>query len=305
MVNFPNKSRVCFIGDSLVASNMHLSRIVDYYCKHFPENEIEFFNCGTSGGNYRSPINFFYDDVLSHNPTHAVVAFGINDSSRTFLADPRSEKRSEILHNAYENYMKNLAECCELLRKHNIEVILCTPAPYDEYSPKNSDAFKGGYALMLGYSEFVRKYASENNIPVCDYNAYLSKKLETDEKAIYSDDRVHPNEYGYYLLANCFIEFMGHTPDEEAPIPDYLAEWHKTVRRLRVIFGTEHMIIKNYSMPYEEKMKNMQDKIAKSDWGAPVFEGFIRGFVAEKPNQEKLYKEIDDLYKMDIIHHYK
>ena len=58
-------------------------------------------------------------------------------------------------------------------------------------------------------------------------------------------------------------------------------------------------------MPYEEKMKNMQDKIAKSDWGAPVFEGFIKGFVAEKPNQEKLYKEIDDLYKRDIIHHYK
>ena len=304
MYRFKDGDRVCFVGDSLVAHNKTLPYIIDNYRRAFPEEDIRFFNCGTSGGTYRSAINFFKDDIASHKPTHAVIAYGINDSLRTLLADERTAERSKRLHEAYENYKKNLDECCNLMLANGIKIILCTPAPYDEYSEGPTKAFRGGFALMQGYSEFVRKYAAEKGFELCDYNKYISLELETDTESIYNDDRVHPNLHGYYLMARGFLDFQGITAIEEAEIPDYLSAWSDTVRRLRVIFGTEHMIIKNYALPYEEKMQMMQKRIDTNNWGQPVFEGFIRGFVKEKPNQEALYKEIDELYEKDVAKHY-
>ena len=162
MMRFPDGSKICFIGDSLTAHNEILSRIVDKYNKSFPGENIEFFNCGTSGGTIGSALNFFYDDVLSHNPTHAVIAFGINDSERWHLESPRSESRLTLLKKAFEKYKDNLIKYCDMLNSHGIKIILCTPAPYDEYSNHAKEALKGGYSLMLGYSEFIRSYAKEN-----------------------------------------------------------------------------------------------------------------------------------------------
>jgi len=64
------------------------------------------------------------------------------------------------------------------------------------------------------------------------------------------------------------------------------------------------MLIKDYKKPLEEKMALMEEKVRTENWGRPVFERFIRGFVAEKRNQDDLYKKIDELYEKDIIGHY-
>ena len=304
MNRFENGARVCFIGDSLVAANQTLPRIIDHYNKYFPNSDVRFFNCGTSGGSYRSLINFFEDDVLSHKPTHAVVAFGVNDSQRDLLGEPRSDSRLNKLKAAFENYKKNVKESYDLLTSHGIKMIICTPAPYDEYTPGENLGYRGGYAIMLGYADFIRAFAKENGIELCDYHAFLSQMLETETEPVYSPDRVHPLPHGYYLIAKCFLAHQGLEIDEEAPIPEYLDEWILTVGKLRTIFGTEHMLIKDYKKPLEEKMALMEEKVRTENWGCPVFERFIRGFVAEKRNQDELYKKIDELYEKDIIGHY-
>lgn len=304
MNRFPNGSRVCFVGDSLVASNLPLPRIIDHYNKYFPDSNVRFFNCGTSGGTYESLINFFDDDILSHKPTHAVVAYGVNDSQRDLLANPRSAERLSRLTAAYERYKKNVEGAYQLLSSHGIKMIICTPAPYDEYTPGENAPLHGAYALMLAYADFIRSFAKENGIELCDYHAYLSNILQTETEAVYSPDRVHPNPHGYYLIAKAFLMHQGLTIDGEEPIPEYLGEWSQTVGRLRVIFGTEHMLIKNYAMPLEEKMEMMEKRVREENWGRPVFERFIRGFVAEKRNQDALYKKLDELYERDIIGYY-
>ncbi len=301
MNRFPNRARVCFVGDSLVASNLPLPRIIDHYNKYFPESEVRFFNCGTSGGTYKSAIEFFHDDVLSHNPTHVVVAFGINDSDRWRLTHPRSDTRLSSMKRTFEKYKENVRAYCDLVLSHGIKLIICTPSPYDEYSPSETSAFQGGYALLLGYADFIRTFAKERGIELCDYHDYMSRMIETDLCPVISPDRVHPTSHGYYLLAKCFLLHQGLEIDKEAPISEYFSDWSAHVDKLRLIFGAEHMIVHDYSMPLEEKMTMMEKKVRDEDWGQPVFERFIRGFVAEKRNQKILYEKIDELYERDIF----
>ena len=300
MKTFPSGARVCFVGDSLTASNQPLQRIIDHYNKNFKERGVRFFNCGTSGGTYKGAIDYFYDDVLSHNPTHVVVAFGVNDSKRWLMENEKSAERFASLKDAFEMFKKNVATYCEMVLSRGIELTLCTPAPYDEYSKSDIAPLKGGYALMLGYSDFIRTYAKENNIDLCDYHEYLCGELEVDEIPIICPDRVHPTPHGYYLIAKHFLAHQGLTIDEEAPIPEYFAEWHAAVAKLRIIFSAEEMVVHNYQMPLEEKMAMMEERVRTENWGQAVMERYIRAFVQDKRNQPQLYKLIDELYERDV-----
>lgn len=302
MNRFPDGARVCFVGDSLTAANLTLPRIIDYYNKHFPNHSIRFFNCGVSGGTYTTAITIFEDDVLPHNPTHIVVACGINDSSRGLLSSERSAQRLETLHQRFETYQKQVDTYCSLAASHGIQLILCTPAPYDEYSGQSSPALRGGYALMLGYADFIRNYAKEKNIELCDYHDYISQQLETDTAPIYSPDRIHPTEHGYYLIACAFLSHQGLTPDAEAPIPEHFSEWSATVKKLRTIFGAEQMIIHGYHKPLEEKLEIARERLRLGNFNPPILEDITRGFLEEKCNQDALYEKIDRLYEQDILH---
>lgn len=300
MSRFPDGARVCFVGDSLVAANQYLPRIIDHYNKYFPEANVRFFNCGTSGGAYGSALEFFADDVLSHKPTHVVVAYGINDSGRDMLARPRSAARMNELTERFENYKKCARAYAELVLSHGINLTLVTPAPYDEYTPGESSVLHGAYALMVAYSDYIRSLAKELGAELYDNNAYLCRALETDTEQVFSPDRVHPTPHGYYLIAKGFLAYQGLTIDEEAPIPEHFVKWHETVRKLRLVFGTEHMLVRNYSLPTEEKIAKMEKMIAEGKWSIPVLENFARGFVAEKRNQEALFTAIDEIYERDI-----
>ena len=301
MERFRNGDRVCFVGDSLVAHNQYLPRIIDHYKKHFPNEKIRFFNCGTSGGTCKGAMEFFEDDVIIHNPTHVVLAFGINDSGRDMLINPRSTSRLDRLVSNFETYKKSIREYTELVRSRGIKLIVCTPAPYDEYTPGDNPGYMGGFALMLGYADFIRAFAKEIGAELYDNHAYLSYWIETDCEQVYSPDRVHPNPHGYYLIAKGFLQNQGLIIDEEAEIPTYLDEWRDLVARLRVIYGAEHMIVKNYKQPTDEKIARLEKKIETENWGNPVLERFIRGFVAEKRNQDILYRMIDEVYERDVI----
>lgn len=304
MDRFPNGARVCFVGDSMTAANQVLSRVIDHYNRHFPNHGITFYNCGASGSTCASALLYFPDDVLPHRPTHVVVAFGINDCKTYFLTKPRSEEKYKQLELAFAQYQKNIIDYTRLLVSHGIQVTLCTPPIYDEYTEGAGEVRRGGYAAMVAYAAFIRRFAEENGLGLCDYNSFTARQVAADPQQVFTADRVHPTEHGYYLMAKCFLASQGLQIDEEAPIPAYLDQWRAVVRRLRVIYGAEHMIVKNYTLPTEEKVAMLQKKIDENDWcGNPVFEEYIRGFVREKGNQNKLYAEIDRIYEEQIRPH--
>ena len=50
MNRFPDKSRVCFVGDSITHIGVFIKHIVGHYRKLFPGSGVEFYNCGIAGG---------------------------------------------------------------------------------------------------------------------------------------------------------------------------------------------------------------------------------------------------------------
>lgn len=299
MKRFPDNARVAFIGDSITAANLTLPYIIHTYKTQKIARGIRFFNCGVAGGTAEFARISYDTDIARHKPTHAVVSFGINDSHRDLLADPRSKERQDALYAAYENYKANMTALVDRLHADGISVTLCTPAPYDEYTASEIPSLCGGFALMQGYAEFVRTLAKEKGTELCDIHAKVSYLLETDP--LISDDHIHPTDHGYFTHARIILAEQGIDIGEEMPIPDYFARWHSYVAPLRCVLASECMIVRDFNAPTEQKMKMMSTRVENQDWIQPVFERFIRTYVEYKPQEAELYRMIDLTYEEDIF----
>ena len=205
MKRFPDGARVCFVGDSLVARNQYLPVIIDCYKQNFPGSGIRFFNCGVSGGTAKFAHDSFEADVLSCNPTHVVVAFGVNDSKRTRLEKPRSKERYDFFLEWFEIYKKSLSALCEKVIANGCELILCTPAPYDEYTETPVPTYKGAYALLCEYANFVRNLAKEKGYTLVDFHECLATALQIEEGPLFDADHVHPTAHGFTSWQSIFL----------------------------------------------------------------------------------------------------
>lgn len=300
---FPENSRVAFIGDSITAENLSLQWIVNTYKNCLRHTTVRFFNCGVAGGTSEFAIESYSSDIMRYKPTHAVVSFGINDSKRELLLEPRGEKRLAALTDAYEKYKVNMARLVDMLLLDGIDVTLSTPFPYDEYSDSPETPIPGGYALMLGYSEYVRALAHEKGVKLYDANAIISRVMASE--SVFSPDRIHPHPYGYYILAREFLKEQGIDISAYEPLEECYARWHSYVSRLRKVQAAECMLVRglglSFNSPTEEKMALMTERVRTENFGRPVFESFYRSYVADKPHEEELYRLIDEVYENEIM----
>lgn len=297
---FPNGSRVCFIGDSLTAQNTVQWMTVDCYKKHFPTDNIEFINCGVAGGAAWAALQYLEDDVLIHNPTHAVIGFGVNDSSRWDLSRPRTLERYDKLVSAFERFKKCMRELCDILIAHNVEVTLCTPPPYDEFHDGTEPALTGGYALILAYADEVRNIAAEKNIPLCDYFEFFAREMQVD--TLYCGDHVHPNHHGYYTMAKFFLSQQGLTLGEEVPSPpDYLKAWCAKVAEKVEIYSGELMIVQDYNATLEEKYNKVKYYLEHCENDIQRKIDIANNYLRLKPQQAQILKDIKQLYAENVF----
>ncbi len=296
---FPDNARVCFIGDSITHGNNHVVRIIDYYRRHFPESGIKFWNCGVSGGSARSALLYLDDDVLVHDPTHAVIMLGVNDSNRTALTDPDTERRKAALDGAFEAYISNMNRLCDILDGNGVEVILCTPVPYAEFQKNGVSPLPGGNALIFRYAESVRLMARQRGYQLADFHARLSE-LYLNE-VLYREDCVHPNDRGHFAMAGCFLQTQGLQPGEYLPLERIIAdadmaEWSSLVAKLRNIYASEWMIVCDYTLSYEEKMKKVGEYVDGKKWGDfTYFENLSKDYLRDKPCQNDIFSRIEEL----------
>ena len=299
---FPNNSRVAFIGDSITAANLSLQWIIRAYSRIPDTDGIRFFNCGVAGGTADFAVSSYYGDIKRYNPTHAVISFGINDSNRDALLLERDEKRLEILTLAYDKYRTRLAELVDMLTKDGVDVTLCTPVPYDEYTPGENKPLPGGFALMLGYAEYVRTLAKEKGVTLYDQHKILSGVMA--KEPVFSPDRIHPTPHGYYVIAREILKEQGIEVGDEDAMPECFAQWHQYVARLRKVIATECMIVprlgESFDSPAEQKLPKMQSLIDREGWGVPVLESFCRAYMEDKPHEAELYRLVDETYE-DIV----
>ena len=295
---FPDNSRVVFIGDSITAANLSLQWIIRAYAGLDGAKGVRFFNCGVAGGTADFAATSYGKDIRRYNPTHAIISFGINDSQRDALREKRDGHRLGVLTSAYEKYKKRLAELVDLLLADGVDVTLCTPVPYDEYSASDMQPLPGGFALMLGYAEYVRLLAKDRGVHLYDQHAKLSAVMAFD--GIFSPDRIHPTPHGYYVLAREFLKEQGVDVGDESGFPECFALWHSYVARLRKVIATECMIVPHtgeaFDAPADGKIEKIQRLIDRQEWGVPVLESFCRDYVKDKPNEAELYRLVDESY---------
>lgn len=299
MKGFPQNARVCFIGDSITHNNAFVSYISAYYHEHLKDRNVNFYNCGVAGGRVSSALPIMEEDVLSHDPTHAVIMFGINDSDRSLLQGPRSPERYEKLVAAYRSFQQNLREMCRRLRERNVEIILCTQTPYDEYQQSGATVLKGGWALMVGYAQAVREIAREFNVPLCDYHDYFSRLIHRE--TVITADRVHPNEQGQFHIAKCFLAFQGYDLGDYKPLPAYMDLWREKVEILRNIWAAEKIIINKYDLPVEEQLAVVAKYVSENAHKEGDFVLEIgKQYLKNKQYQAQLNNEINCLMEVEF-----
>lgn len=242
MKRFPKGARVCFVGDSITYANTFVAHIVSYYRKHFAEDHISFYSCAIPGSALQTTLRIFDEHITPHKPTHLVLLMGMNDCSLTCLTEPR-EKQYDLTKSYFEAFQENLSCFCEKAKEIGAELTLCTTTPYDEYQDSDVAVYPGGYALLMGYANYIRNFAAENNYPLCDYHSYLSEKMHKEK--LISNDRVHPNSRGHYYIAKCFLKFQGLDLGEEEPLPADVAHWAVVVKDFCDVLTAEHYILRD------------------------------------------------------------
>ncbi|MBQ4070804.1 MAG: hypothetical protein IJD51_00110 [Clostridia bacterium] len=299
MKRFKDGARVCFVGDSITHTGIFIKHVLATYREQFPESGVELYNCGISGGNLGNTIAVFDKDIAIYEPTHIVLMIGINDSGRGYLKEPRSKQRYEALLGAYERYKNNMAKFYAITRERGIELILCTPMPYEEYMESDEVTYPGGFSLVSGYADFVRGFAALHGLPLCDYHrealAYMQREV------IHQPDRVHPTPRGHEIMARIFLSLQGLEMSEKPFSPDVEA-WYSDVQRLRDVVATEYLLISDYlSLTDAERVAAIAKMKEAIDAGEcrmlPYFVGLVEGYVENKPREAELVESVKRFMK--------
>ena len=300
MKRFEDGSRVCFVGDSITHAGGFIRHIVACYRSKFPSSGVEFYNCGIAGGTLGNTLKVFCEDIAIYDPTHIVLMIGINDSGRGRLAEKTSAERYNALRDAYESYKKNLEAFYAVTKERGIELLLCTPMPYAEYIESDCDPLRGGYALIQGYADAVRRFAAEKEIELCDYHALATERMQSE--GLFNPDRVHPNAQGHKAMAKAILDLQGIGFEPSDRYSDDIEEWYGVTQSLRNIITTEYFTVPNYTALSDDErsgyIASLNSGLADGSYKTTdYFASLIRQYGAHKPRQAEYIEYVKSFMK--------
>jgi endoglucanase len=131
---FHKGDKVCFVGNSITSNGEFYHNIMLYYVTRFPNQPITFFNCGISGDVCSGVLKRMDDDILIHNPTHAVIKLGMNDVNRSLytLYPTKNADTLDKREEAISKYKVKLDSIINIFLSRRIKVILQKPTDYDQ-----------------------------------------------------------------------------------------------------------------------------------------------------------------------------
>ncbi len=289
---FKNGDRIVFLGDSITASGQAMMYIFNYYRNHFPESDIRFYNCGVAGGNAKTLLQYCPDDCFLMKPTHVVLMLAINDARYGLLESPESDERNAQLNQAFENFKIYFEKLASAIINYGAKLIVCTPPPYDEFTPTSVPPLIGGNALIVKYKNFIENFAEEKNLPLCNQFNALEANLKFGN--CYCEDHIHPNAHGQYILAGNFLASQGFENDSETDLPESLKELAEIINTVRYIFDAEQLIIvNNYQLPTSEKCAYLTDYVNNRQYRDDFFKLIAETYLKEIQNLKKLQSTIE------------
>lgn len=218
---FKNGDNVGLIGDSITHGGYYTQYIMQYFITRYPNMRLYFKNLGISGDTTTGVIGRMDRDILSSDPDVVTVMIGMNDVNRRVnggkiyndINKADTTLRREVAQ-TFEQYTKNLTEINETLRANVREMILLTPSIYDQTSTLDQPSEFGTNDGLNSFRHYIMDEASKYNAHVIDMwegTNYVNNELQKiDPKASVSrGDRVHPENFGGFVMAAKFIEDLG------------------------------------------------------------------------------------------------
>lgn len=220
---FKDRDIVCFIGDSITANGLWMAEVYQELRKKY---KIKCYNCGVSGGAAQKVAGYLHSECLIYNPDHVVLMLGMNDldrdlySAENLAREDLNEKRNAKVQSFRENYEKIVRECVA----SGAEVTICLPTPYDEVSDYETERLFYQQALekeAAYQTELAEKYG-------CSIVNFKDNMLPLLGKMnVIREDRVHPTEKGYHIMAQIFLKETGETDECDFDAPFVFEEWNR------------------------------------------------------------------------------
>lgn len=224
----PGVKRVVFLGDSITWSGQYVEDIDAYAATRFPNRKMEFLNLGLpsetvsglsepnhAGGAFPRPVlSERLGRVLKKTKPDLVVAcYGMNDG----IYHPFSEER-------FAKFRGGIQQLRASVTAAGAEIIHVTPPPFDPVPLKGhalpagrqqygSDMPYQGYNQVLDrYSQWLlaQRAAGWKVVDVHGpINHYLAERRRQDIGYCLSDDGIHINSVGHWLVARQLLVAFG------------------------------------------------------------------------------------------------
>lgn len=223
---FKDRDIICFLGDSITASGLWEAEVYQILRKKY---KIKCYNCGVSGGTAKRASEYLYNECLIYNPDYVVLMFGMNDCNIGLYMKEQDHpetleaRREEFFNIHREKYEEIIKNCIDFGTK----VIICLPTPYDEIREHETEVVPYQKALEKA-AEFHLKMAEKYNCEVVNFKDNMLPLLVSYE--IVREDRVHPTEYGYHVMAQIFLKETGEIEKCDFDTPFELEEWNRKRR---------------------------------------------------------------------------
>lgn len=188
-----------FTGDSITHGALHTMGWRSYV-EHFAER-VRFelkrsrdivVNTGISGNRMTNLLTDAEWRVHRFQPQVVSLMMGMNDC----VAGPSGR----------ENYRTDLTKFFSMVKERNSLLLLHTPNPIVIIDPA-----KELRKDLPAYVEILRRFASDNAIPLVDHYQHWQEVRKDLYAMIYvlNDANIHPNHFGHSLLANLMFEKLG------------------------------------------------------------------------------------------------
>ncbi len=219
---FKDNDVICFLGDSITANGMWMAEVYQELRKKY---RVKCFNAGVPGGRLMMAEKHLYSSCLVYNPDYVTVSFGINDIEPSWYGkyypglsiDELKEKVPEIYRECYERVLNKIIE-------FGAQPIVCISTPYDDVSecpnPEN-----GSRKPLESLVEIQYELAEKYSCPVVDFKKVMEPML--GKRKVVSDDRVHPTDDGFHIMAQTFLRDIGEIHVTDFDTPFVFEEWNK------------------------------------------------------------------------------
>jgi lysophospholipase L1-like esterase len=205
--------RVCFIGNSITNNGQYHHNILLYHTTRFPNQKLQFFNCGISGDTIQGVLKRLESDILINKPNKAVIMVGMNDVKSKFYGTKPTNNADtlRLRKQALAIYQVNLEKMINILLSKKITVILQKPSIYDETAQFSTPTHLGVNAALGKCAEIMEAFAVKYKLQTVDYWTPMTKmnremQLKNPQATLTCSDRVHPAATGHFVMAYHFLK---------------------------------------------------------------------------------------------------